>query len=234
MTKIYEALEEASKERAQSMPAMAPAAFGAGLPKGLEEKLLSLNRRLETMLERETGVIVAFAGAQPGDDGTRITRHYASIIATRLRRKVLLLACSPQSYLGRGAATWEDALRDGTPLNDTIHAVGDTSLYVAQLCASDLSLPAMLATPRLRHVFEEYREHFDQIVIDTPPAGQSSGTVQLSPLADGVVLVVLAGKTRWQAIRHEMDLIQSQKGKVLGIILNRQRFYIPNFIYRKL
>jgi Mrp family chromosome partitioning ATPase len=51
---------------------------------------------------------------------------------------------------------------------------------------------------------------------------------------DGSVLVVDAGDTRWQVVRHAADQFAAQDGTVLGVVLNNRRYYIPNFIYRKL
>ena len=44
MTKIYEALDSASKSNTQSLP-------GKPLPKGMMDKLVSLYQRLETLME---------------------------------------------------------------------------------------------------------------------------------------------------------------------------------------
>ena len=51
---------------------------------------------------------------------------------------------------------------------------------------------------------------------------------------DGVVIVIEAGKTREQvAVRAKKEL-EEAGGKVLGVVLNKRKFYIPEWIYKRL
>ena len=78
------------------------------------------------------------------------------------------------------------------------------------------------------------REEYDLILIDSPAASMSAYGMTLSRNFDGVVLVVEAEKTRWQSTAHLRDTILHKGGKVLGVILNKQRFHIPRLIYERL
>lgn len=239
MTKIYEALESAGRERAQSGAEGAPVPASTGLPKGLEDKLLSLNRRIESLLDAQPVPVVVFAGAQPGEDSSKLVFEFARLAAIRLEKQVLLVAAGSFPYVGRFATgerarSWEDVVHDQTSIDDVIYPVEGTSMAVSQMCASDLSLPSVLASTQFGGILDALRQHFNLILIDAPPLGVSSSAVLLSSASDGVVLVVEAEKTRWQAIKHGMNQIAAQRGNVLGIILNKQRHYIPDFIYRKL
>ena len=49
-----------------------------------------------------------------------------------------------------------------------------------------------------------------------------------------MVLVLEAGKTRKQvAVRAKQEL-EEAGGKLLGVVLNRRKFYIPEWIYKRL
>jgi Mrp family chromosome partitioning ATPase len=51
---------------------------------------------------------------------------------------------------------------------------------------------------------------------------------------DGVIMVVESGKTREQvAVRAKKEL-EEAGGKVLGVVLNKRKFHIPEWIYRRL
>ena len=51
---------------------------------------------------------------------------------------------------------------------------------------------------------------------------------------DGVVLVIEAGKTREQvAVRAKKEL-EEAGGKVLGVVLNKRKYHIPEWIYKRL
>jgi Mrp family chromosome partitioning ATPase len=58
--------------------------------------------------------------------------------------------------------------------------------------------------------------------------------VPLSAIADGVVLVVQAGRTKRPVLSRAVELVGKAGGRVLGCVLNRRQLEIPEFIYRRL
>ena len=71
-------------------------------------------------------------------------------------------------------------------------------------------------------------------MIDTLPGTVSVDGLTLSHKVDGVILVVEAECTRWQIVQQTKENIEIRGGKVLGVILNKRRFYIPKFVYDRL
>ncbi len=238
MTKIYEALEEAGRERGEDqfasirLPSSPP-------PKAILEKLLALYSRIDAALEGRRGKVVEFASVQLGDDSSRILVAFAELAVSRLGKKVLLLSPGPSRFSSgtsapQAALGWEGVLRGEQSVDDVLAPFGGTGLMASQVASSDTALAGILDAPESRRILSALRERFDIILIDAPPVPVSPTAELLAAVADGVVLVVEAGRTRWQVVRHAMDQIQAQKGTVLGIVLNKVRHYIPDFIYRKL
>jgi Mrp family chromosome partitioning ATPase len=50
--------------------------------------------------------------------------------------------------------------------------------------------------------------------------------------ADGIILVVEAEKVRPVVVSRAKQSIEEHGGQVLGVVLNKARRYIPQFIYR--
>lgn len=239
MTKIYEALDNASKERAEAAPRRVSAPSGRQLPRGLADTLVSLCQRIDAMLEDKRCRIVEFAGAQAGGDTSRLVREFAQLTATRLNKRVLLVAAAPASYvnqmaMGSAVRGWEDMAETGALSESLFYTSGDARLTVSQMASNNISLPAVLASPHLQTVFDSLRERFDLILIDAPSFEASSDALLLAPFTDGVVVVVEAGRTRWQAIQRWVNQIIGQRGNVLGVVFNKRRDYIPRFIYRRI
>lgn len=82
--------------------------------------------------------------------------------------------------------------------------------------------------------FSDMRGQFDFTLLDSPPINMSPEGPALAPWVDGVLLVVRAGHTRWEVVRHAKEQIQLNGGKILGVVLNRRRYVIPDFLYRRL
>ncbi len=240
MSKIYEALENA--ERNSTRPAMQRIALPVttALPKAMEEKLLSLSKRLEGLVDNAQGArVLEFVGVQSGEDTSKLAFEFAKLVALRQQCKVLLLAAGPYPYLQRlfsgvTVDSWEPVLRGEKTLDDVLYPLDNNSLSLGRLSMSDLSLGALLAAPEINQLMQEVRSRYDLVIIDAPPFAETSNALLLSSIADGVVLIVEAGKTRWQAIRHDINRITAHGAEVLGVILNRRRYYIPEFIYRRL
>ncbi len=244
MTKIYEALENAGLERAglDDRRGEAPVAHGRPLPplpKSIEDKFLTLYRRLEAILDQSAGKIVEIAGVHAGDDGSRVLVAFAQFVATSLKKRVLLLAVGRHEYAGHNfagdqALGWQRVLLEGAPIDGVIFPLGESGMSVSLLAPTDAAVTLFLDSPKLRETLDLLRERFDLILIDPPSFGSSPDGALLSAVTDGVVLVVESGKTRWQVIKHAMDEIGAQHGAVLGVILNKWHYYIPNLIYRML
>jgi hypothetical protein len=233
MTKIYEALDNASRERKQVMPS-APLPIRQNLPGPLEDKLLGLHQRIESALPGKDCPVIEFTAAQKGDECTRIARQFARLAAVRMGKDVLLVNAVGQVLVADGSQDWSRMVESGE-LDDTMfRPLGDTSLWVTQLASSSVSLPALLAAEKMPELIERMRARFDLIVIDAPPLGRSADGVRVSSLADGVVVVVEAGETRWQAVQRDVNRLQMQGARVLGTILNKRKYYIPGFIYKRI
>lgn len=236
MPKIYEALEEAGRERGGSA-AVSASLPASALPKALEEKLLALYRRIETALEGTQGKVVEFAAAQAGDDSSRLLAAFAKLAVSRLGKRVLLLSPGPVRSLSgaaQGVQGWEGVVRRELSIDDVLAPIGGSGLMAGQIASSDAGLASMLDAPEFASILSALRERFDIVLIDAPPVPTAPTAELLSSAADGVVLVLEAGVTRWQVVRHAIEQIQAQKGAVLGVVLNNVQHYIPGFIYRKL
>lgn len=240
MTKIYEALENAGKERAPAGGGAAVAVPKTGkAPRVVEEKFLALYQRIESLLEGPSGKVVLFAGAQGGDDNSRVVREFSRVVTSRLNRNVLLLAAGPHQQTLKDFSSgtrlgWGEAMREGRSIDDVVSQVGGSTLWIGQIATSVVSLPEILSSPQAPQFADALRSRFDLVVIDAPPLGGSWDSVLLSSVVDGIILVVEAEKSRWQAIHYGMEQFGENQGKILGVVLNKQKYYIPNFIYRKL
>ena len=77
----------------------------------------------------------------------------------------------------------------------------------------------LLSGPSYARILNEVRRMFDYIIIDAPPLGIFTDANVLMSKADGGLLVVRAGKTRYAAVDKLLE--QMPKDRLLGVILNR-------------
>ena len=79
----------------------------------------------------------------------------------------------------------------------------------------------LIASNLFREMMQALGERFDHIVVDCPPVIGFADSVILSSMVDGVILVVLSGKTPRMALQRAKDALLQVNAKILGVVINR-------------
>jgi capsular exopolysaccharide synthesis family protein len=87
----------------------------------------------------------------------------------------------------------------------------------------------LLGSTQMKHLMDLLREEYDVIIMDTPPILPVTDAVVASSLADGVILVVQAGKTRNGEVHHAQEVLEAAHANLLGVVLNRARLRANNY-----
>jgi protein-tyrosine kinase len=91
-----------------------------------------------------------------------------------------------------------------------------------------------LNSDRLKARFEELRAEFDYLLVDAPSLSRYADATSLGRLTDGLVLVLEANSTRKETALMVMESLRAAQIKVLGAVLNKRTFPIPESLYRRL
>jgi len=111
-----------------------------------------------------------------------------------------------------------DVLTGSIPLDQALVSLPDLRLTILP-AGSPASQPTeLLGSAEMRRVVDTLHTQFDRIVVDTPPASPLADVGVLSPLIDGIVLVVRAGRTPRPAI--DRALAEFDPDRLLGLVLN--------------
>ncbi len=78
----------------------------------------------------------------------------------------------------------------------------------------------ILSSAQMVEFLKEAQEVYDLVIFDSPPILAVTDAAILSTFVDGLILVVSAGSTRLDAFRESIEVIESVKGKILGVVLN--------------
>ena len=113
-----------------------------------------------------------------------------------------------------GTATVEECVQavDGSHL--MVMSVGDLPPNPLELLLSN----------RFKGVLAELGEHYEMIIIDSPPVELVSEALVLAPLVTSVTLVVKAMSTPAPLVRKSLTRLQRAGGRMLGVIVNQLDF----------
>jgi len=85
-----------------------------------------------------------------------------------------------------------------------------------------------------RDVLHELRGLFDYVLIDCPALRAANDILSVAPFVTGVILVVEANRTRREQVIQAVRSIEFARGRLLGHILNKRRYVVPEWLYRRL
>lgn len=183
--------------------------------------------RIDAQLNGPKGRVIGFIASGRGEGTTTLARAYATTVISHLRRRVLLLSVADEGSGGSGVFP---SLVDGLPLDDCLQSLpgGGFMGSLGGALAGD-SLWELLVVTEL---WQDLRSRFDDIVLDLPASSSSRLGLLTAAHCDGVVVVVEAEKTRAPVVENLIVSLRAVRAPVLGTVLNRRRFHLPQRVYR--
>ena len=128
-----------------------------------------------------------------------------------------------------------DYLAGSSSLEEIVRTVEDGVLDVVTAGpgrSGDITQP-LFNSERMATFIKATREMYDYVLIDTSAVLEAPETPIIGSYATGTVMVVRSGKTKREIIKRAMMTVEKLDGRFLGTVLNRKRYYIPEFIYRR-
>jgi capsular exopolysaccharide synthesis family protein len=197
------------------------------------QKLFSYRRT-----PRESVILVT--SAVSGEGTSTVARNIALALAQHRAERVLLIDANLRTPSQHNAFGLEktDGLGD-VLLGPTVltSAVKDDVVPGLSLLASGRAMesPAQLLTVASLHsVILALLSLYDWVIIDSPPATAYPDVATIAAAAGGAILVIEAEKTRQEVVEEARRVLEVSGVDLLGAVLNRRRYHIPGFIYRRL
>jgi capsular exopolysaccharide synthesis family protein len=100
--------------------------------------------------------------------------------------------------------------------------------------SSKRSFSEILSSDEFRKLLISMKKAYRFIILDLPAVNEASWTIRLAGLCDGVCLVVEAERSRWEVVDRTREQLARSKANVLGVVLNKRKLHIPEWLYRTL
>ena len=114
----------------------------------------------------------------------------------------------------------EDRSSSEGDVTDLTRPTPVTNLRIITAGQDDELDPMILGSDRFHRLLEELRSRYDVILIDSPPLMHLPDARLIAKQADGLVLVVRAGKTSMDEVSDASQVLWNDGTHVLGVILN--------------
>ena len=246
MSKNYELLRETGKDL-ELFHAGIPENHGAsGAPAHLNrggrirEEVLRLVQR--TFLSGAPGAprLVVFTAVEHGNGCSWVCARAAEALAAHVEGPVCVVdaSLSTQSlhrYFGvsKGGGV-ADALVQRGDIRKLAQSIRGTNLWLMPGQALSANGGTALSTEHLKQRLGELCSAFSYVLVDAPPVSECAESLMYGRLADGVILVLEAHATRREAARRVKESLEGANVRLLGAVLNKRTFPIPETLYRRI
>jgi protein-tyrosine kinase len=204
------------------------------------DEMFKLVQRLFLMPGAARGRMVVVAGMEAGNGCSWICARMAEVLASQVSGSVCVVDAnlrSPGLHREFNVANHyglTDALQVTEPIRRFVTSLSRPNLWLLSCGAEVEGMQSMLSSDRMRALLPELQREFDYVLIDAPPMEASDDAVVLGKSAEGIVLVLRAHASRRETARKAVRDLESANVRVLGAVLNRRTFPVPESIYRKL
>lgn len=106
------------------------------------------------------------------------------------------------------------------PLEELVRPTAIQNLFVIPAGRTPGNPSELLGHTRMDSLLERSREHFDAVVLDSPPVLAVTDATILANKVGGVVLVVRSDLTHKQAAEDALDQLRQVGARVLGVVVN--------------
>jgi len=213
--------------------------FTVEVPMGFAEELALFRHGVEAAVPKPRRSLL-LSGATAGEGVTTLTTFLGTSLAVRDGKKTVVIDASFKSprfsrifgLLGRPGLS--DYCSGSAELADVLAKTDCDQLFLMGVGTELYNPSLILSSDRARSLASELTQRFDYVLFDTGAVLAHAETSMLSSSVDGVVLIVRSGKTKREVLLKAEKLIRFSGGRVIGSVLNRRQYPIPDSIYKRL
>ena len=232
--------QEAPKHEPTRRPGSVLSSGDMGVPADMVRELGILRNSLEPVFTNQDKRTILFTSSTAGEGTTTVATGFARFLSLQGMSRILVCEMNARHpsfsdvFSINGDLGITDYFLRDTTISSIVQASDFHDLDILQVGGHDPSTIQLHLSNAFPRFLKEAKEQYDTILIDAPPVISSPESPAMASFVDGVVMVVRAGKTKREIVQRALDAIGQFEGKMLGIVLNRKKYYIPEFLYKRI
>ena len=213
-----------------------------GVPPGFAEAFRTIRTNVLFSSAEEGSRVLVITSTGPGEGKTTVASNLAIGFAQAGQRVLLIDADMRRprvhSVFGMKQEPGLSNLMVGNAkASETVHKTAVPGLWVLAAGHNPPNPAELLGSQRFRDFLVSLKEHFDLILVDSPPVMAVTDAAIAANTANGVVFVVGAEMTSRHAARAAVEQLDNGRAHFVGAILNRveleRNAYYYSHYYRR-
>jgi Mrp family chromosome partitioning ATPase len=211
-----------------------------GLEQVAREETLRLVQGIFLQQTQKAPRAVLFAGIDQGNGCSQICLLVAETLRSTVRGSVCLVEANFRSPSLPGLLGMTnhygltDALLREGPIRSFARPLQSDNIWLLSCGSLTPDSSNLLNGDRISARFDELRKEFDYVLVDAPSLSRYADATALGRFTDGLVLVLEANSTRKETALRVMENLHAAQIQVLGAVLNKRTFPIPESLYHRL
>ncbi|NUO80552.1 CpsD/CapB family tyrosine-protein kinase [candidate division KSB1 bacterium] len=122
-----------------------------------------------------------------------------------------------------------DILTRGVNIRSVLKSSAIPNLKILTAGVAERSPADLFSSERLYQLLDRLRAAFQIVLIDAPPIIPVSDSLLLSNVVEGILFVCKAGVTQKRVAQHALELLEDNRKKLLGVIINNMKGLLPYY-----
>jgi capsular exopolysaccharide synthesis family protein len=197
-------------------------------------------QRLLTYRRTPRQGVILVTSAVAGEGTSTVARNVAMALSQAGTEQILLIDANlrtPSQHLAfhvERAVGFSEVLQGEVALASVIKDDLDFGISLMTSGSQVRSPSQVLKATALQGTIMALLSLYDWIILDAPPATVHPDVASLGTACGAAMLVIQAESTRSEVVDEAKSVLDGTGTDLLGAVLNRRRFHIPQSIYRRL
>jgi capsular exopolysaccharide synthesis family protein len=210
-----------------------------GIPSEAVDDYATLASRVELIMAREVRRALVVGATGLGAGASTVAVGLGATLAATTGQTILLVDANlrdpvlHRKFKVPREPGLTEVVREGLPLSQALHSTAVPNLSLLTGGAQVKSPQSFFQLPAFRELLDGWARDYGYVILDSAPFGLGADPSVLAQAASGAVLVVEAARTVREVAAETTEELRRTGVRVLGAVLNRRRYYLPGWIYRR-
>jgi capsular exopolysaccharide synthesis family protein len=165
-----------------------------------------------------------------------VAGNLAESLASRNNQRVLFVEANmvtPSAHMNFGiqnAPGLTDFIAEKNDVSASIKTSNRSKLEIIPSGHGGITVSQLADSLLFPEMLEVLKNEYSYVVVDLPPVFKSISALRLAGQTDGVILVLGAEGVSWQVAQEAQNLLERAKANVIGVVLNKQQYHIPEWL----
>jgi len=202
----------------------------------IAEQYRILRTNLQSLKWRTGGKVIVVTSAVHEEGKSVTSLNLAMTLARQEKARVVVVDAdmrksSIHKWLGMEPSEHglSSILAGSGELNGSLLALKEPPLSLLTAGPHPDEPAELLESAAMKRLLGDLRAQFDYVIVDAPPVLPVADPGILAGQADGLLLVVRAGKTQRKTVHQALGLLKQMKANILGTVLTHVEYYLPGY-----